>query len=374
MRRELGPVRRMSVDKARSLPVPLRHGCSGGTKLPAARADRHRPSRVALRFRAATAADAPAIATTFDGRNALPLPPRVRAALPQLLQQLIGSPACEVTAFEDGNGAALRIVSMAGGMFVRDEVVDAYLAAPQPALVASILTALLDGQRPLLTYDAIRRANSGEGLDLVVFPVPLGRNDLDDPQVVELRKLAPQAFVRYYAGYRLRSIYYEVFTDEVAGYLQSGGYRLLHDFSARAGTGFLDPQCRPRMLRLTRAELPPGAMSMATQMFDPPPARLGLTPAEQRVALRALDGAPDREIARTLGLSDETVRANWRSIYQRLASELPGVDAAPREAEDGKRGAEKRRVAIEYLRQNMHELRPGERVDRSPPATRAARR
>ena len=279
-----------------------------------------------------------------------------------------------VTAFEDGNGAALRIVSMAGGMFVRDEVIDAYLAAPQPALVASILTALLDGQRPLLTYDAIRRANSGEGLDLVVFPVPLGRNDLDDPFVVELRKLAPQAFVRYYAGYRLRSIYYEVFTDEVAGYLQAGGYRLLHDFSAHAGTGFLGPLCRPRMLRLTRAELPPGAMSMATQMFDPPPARLGLTPAEQRVALRALDGAPDREIARALGLSDETVRANWRSIYQRLAAELPGADAAPREGEDARRGAEKRRGAIEYLRQNMHELRPSERAERAAPGARTARR
>jgi DNA-binding NarL/FixJ family response regulator len=317
-----------------------------------------------VRFRPATESDALAIAATFDGRNALPLPSRVRAALPALLRQLIASPACVVTAFEDGDGSGLRIVSMAGGIFVRDDLIDAYLADPQPALVASILAALLDGRRPLLTYDEIRRANSGGGLNLVVFPMPLGNNDLNDPQVVELRKLAPQAFVRYYAGYRLKSIYYEVFTDEVAGYLQSGGYRLLHDFSEQAGTGFLGPQSRPRMLRLTRAELPPGAMSMATQMFDPPTPRLGLTAAEQRVALRALDGLPDREIAHVLGLSDETVRANWRSIYQRLSLHLPGVDAAPRDGGEGKRGVEKRRSAIEYLRQNMHELRPTERWER----------
>jgi hypothetical protein len=322
----------------------------------------------------ATAADAPAIAATFDGRNALPLPPRVRAALPALLRQLVASPACTLTAFEDGDASGQHVVSMAGGMFVRDEVIEAYLAEPQPALVASLLADLLDGRRPLLTYDEMRRANSGAGLNVAVFPVPLGRSDLDDPFVVELRKLAPQAFVRYYAGYRLRSIYYEVFTDEVAGYLQAGGYRLLHDFSARAGTGFIGPQSRPRMLRLTRAELPPGAMSMATQMFDPPPARLGLTPAEQRVALKALDGAPDREIARTLGLSEETVRANWRSIYQRLASELPGAEPAHRDAEDGKRGTEKRRNAIEYLRQNMHELRPAERAERRVAAALPARR
>jgi hypothetical protein len=326
-----------------------------------------------LRFRSATEADAPAIAATFDGRNALPLPPRVRAALPVLLRQLIASPACTMTAFEDSDASGLRIVSMAGGMFVRDAVIEAYLADPRPALVASILADLLDGRKPLLTYEEIRRANSREGLDLAVFPVPLGRSNLEEPFVVELRKLAPQAFVRYYAGYRLRSIYYEVFTDEVAGYLQAGGYQLLHDFSTQAGSGFLGPQCRPRMLRLTRAELPPGAMSMATQMFDPPTSRLGLTPAEQRVALKALDGAPDREIARSLGLSEETVRANWRSIYQRLASELPGADRRPRDAEDGKRGAEKRRSTIEYLRQNMHELRPTERVDRRATAPPAAR-
>ena len=79
----------------------------------------------------------------------------------------------------------------------------------------------------------------------------------------------------------------------VADYLRAGGYRLLHDFAERACTGFLGHACRSRMLRLTRAELPPGAMSMATQMFDPPAPHLGLSPAEQRVARRALDGASD---------------------------------------------------------------------------------
>jgi hypothetical protein len=54
----------------------------------------------------------------------------------------------------------------------------------------------------------------------------------------------------------------------------SGGYRLLHDFSARAGSEHFGTDCRPRMLRLTPADLPPGAMSMATQMFDPPALQL----------------------------------------------------------------------------------------------------
>jgi DNA-binding CsgD family transcriptional regulator len=164
--------------------------------------------------------------------------------------------------------------------------------------------------------------------------------------------------VRDLSGYHLRAIYCEVFTDEVAAYLQAGGYRLLNDFSTRAGTGFLRPERRPRMLRLTRADLLPGAMSMATQIFDPPTARLGLTAAEQRIVLRALDGASDRAIADALSLSPETVRSNWRSIYQRLSHVLPAVKAPVPGSDAAPRGLEKRRVAIEYLRQNMHELRP----------------
>jgi DNA-binding CsgD family transcriptional regulator len=236
-----------------------------------------------------------------------------------------------------------------------------------------VLAGLLDGRRVLLTLDEIRRANAGDGLTVALFPIPLGHHGWDDAEVGQLRRLAPQAMVRAIGGYRLRAIYYEAFTDEVARYIQAGGHRLLHDFSALAGTGFLRPDQRPRMLRLTRADLPPGAMSMASQMFDPPRPVLGLTPAEQRVALKALDGASDRALAEALGLSEETVHARWRSIYERLSHVIPAVrTAAPR---DGgvPRGVERRRGAIEYLRQNMHELRPYEIGQRSPGDARTVR-
>lgn len=311
-----------------------------------------------MRFREANLSDVEAMAATFDGRNSLPLEPRVRRELPRLLAQLVASPACTLTAFEDDSPAGLQVVSLCGGLFLRDPFVDRYLAAPYPGFISAALASLLDGEHPLMTLDEIGRANSGDGLTLAVLPVSLGRLDWNDPRTGQLRQLAQQAFLRDIGGYRLRAIYYEVFDDEVAGYLQAGGYRLLHDFSGQAGSGFLRPDSRPRMLRLTRDDLPPGAMSLATQMFDPARPQLGLTPAEQRVALQALHGASDRTIAEALGLSTETVRSNWRSIYQRMAHVLPDVDSPPQSADEASRGAEKRRVAVEYLRQNMHELRP----------------
>jgi len=317
-----------------------------------------------MRFRSATDSDIPAIVATFGDRNALPLEPRVRDALPTLLRQLLASPAATLSVFEETGPGGMRVWSFAGGLFLRESVVESYLADPAPSFVGAVLGRLLDDQRPLLTLDEIRGANTRDGLQLAVFPMPLGQYDWNGPEVTELRKLAPQAFVRFYGGYRLRAIYYEVFEDVVADYLRAGGYRLLHDFSERAGTGFLGPACRSRMLRLTRAELPPGAMSMATQMFDPPAPRLGLTPAEQRVALRALDGASDQSIADKLGLSTETVRSSWRGIYHRLTAVLPVIDAPPRSGNRSIRGLEKRRIAVDYLRQNLHELRPVERASR----------
>lgn len=311
-----------------------------------------------MRFREATPADIPSIVALFGGRNTLPLEPAVREALPKLLPRLLASPACTLTVFEDEDRPGLRVVSFVGGMFLREEVVESWLAAPYPGLLASVLGRVHRGEQSLLTLEEVRRANATYGLDLGVIPVALGRLDWAHPTVDQMRKLAPQAFIRAIGGYRLRSIYYEVFTDEVAAYLQSGGYGLLHDFSSRAGTGSIPPDCRPRMYRLKADDLPPGAMSMASQMFSPPAAELGLTLAEQRVILRALDGASDRSIADSLGLSPETVRSNWRSIYRRLGQVLPEPGPAAPTGDETARGLEKRRIAVEYLRQNLHELRP----------------
>jgi hypothetical protein len=63
-----------------------------------------------MQFREATESDAEAIAATFDGNNALPLEPRVRAALPGLLRQLIASPASTPTVFEESDWAQARVV------------------------------------------------------------------------------------------------------------------------------------------------------------------------------------------------------------------------------------------------------------------------
>jgi len=63
----------------------------------------------------------------------------VRQALPFLLGRLLSSPACTLTIFEEDGPSGARAVSFAGGLFVREPVIERYLAAPLPGLVPALL-------------------------------------------------------------------------------------------------------------------------------------------------------------------------------------------------------------------------------------------
>ena len=257
---------------------------------------------------------------------------RASAGRCRLLRQLISSPACNVTVFEDDWGAGQAIVSVAGGLFLADAVVDRYLAAPHAGFLSSVLASLLEGQRPLLTLEEIRRANSTDGLNLAVLSLPSGPVGFDDPRHAELRKAAPQAGVRCYGGYRMRAIYYEVFADPVANYLQAGGYRLLQrplrrvkaPASSALAAGRGCSAAHPRRPATWRDEHGHADVRPAASPPRPHARRAARCAARPRRSV----GPGDRRGARPVQRDGAPC---WRSIYQRLALEIPQFDSmAPR--------------------------------------------
>lgn len=198
-----------------------------------------------MHFRDARPADIAAMVDALDDRNAIPVVPRVRAALPTLLPKLMASPADSVTVFEDASLPPEGLFSWSATALVRPQVIEAYLDAPEPGLFRKVLEQMLDDARPLLTLDELRRANSGTGIDAVRASLPMARMRWDHPMLDQLRRLAPLAFVHAVGGFRLRAVYHEVFVDEIARYMEQGGYRLVFDFSDRAGTGFIRPTRGP---------------------------------------------------------------------------------------------------------------------------------
>jgi hypothetical protein len=86
------------------------------------------------------------------------------------------------------------------------------------------------------------------------------------------------------------------------------------------------------------------------------PPRFRFTPAERALLGVALSGGTDRDLAHALGLALATVKSRWRHIYDRVGAVEP--ELLPERPEgDGRRGGEKRRPLVEYVRQHLEELR-----------------
>jgi hypothetical protein len=78
---------------------------------------------------------------------------------------------------------------------------------------------------------------------------------------------------------------------------------------------------------------------------------------QQQVLLHALFNESDEEIAQGLGISVETVRKHWRSIYRHVQEIDPAFFPGGRS--DGEsRGPEKRRYLLSHLRLHLDEIRP----------------
>ena len=75
--------------------------------------------------------------------------------------------------------------------------------------------------------------------------------------------------------------------------------------------------------------------------------------------LRALHSGTDEELAASMDVSLPTVKKMWLSVYRRVAKTLPalGTDDAEPDAST-RRGKEKKRRLLAYLREHLEELRP----------------
>ncbi len=122
---------------------------------------------------------------------------------------------------------------------------------------------------------------------------------------------------------------------------------------------------RPYCIGLTRAEAIARPGTHASFPFQYAPARFSFTAGQLELLDRSLRGETDEELARSLCLSLSAVKKRWRSIYERVELCDPhivmagsGVDENGATAFEQKRGAEKRRHLLNYLRHHPEELHP----------------
>lgn len=255
-----------------------------------------------------------------------------------------------------------RLLGLGVSVFLSDDFLRYAKTPPLFWIGPELIRRITRNDSPILDIAAIGRANSGEGLNLFVWEADI--RSPDEPGMLATASELIAAFVELHSGFRIKEAinqhpFGRMFREgvELGGWFleaPTGEYVPVDDAEAveRAGAPFI--------LGLTRelARKRPGTRFSTVFEYRNP--RLFLTPAQQRLLNSALSGQTNEEIAQTLAVSVSAVKKCLQAIYARaslrLAELLP--DGSCEYGCEGRRGAEKKRRLLTYLRDHPEELRP----------------
>jgi DNA-binding CsgD family transcriptional regulator len=303
-----------------------------------------RAEMTSLRLRAAAPTDAGVIVAALEHPRE-GYGPSSLVGLEPLLARLLAEgalrgPIIEARAPDTPVGRGkTRGVALTG--FVSLEQAGAWLREPTPHLVDVIIAREEQGQPLLLRPQRVGELNAGEGLALVFVLFQLVTED--EATMAAVVGGMFHNFRLFHAGYQCPLALHPGGTERGNQSLGPLGFRPVGDGS--------------RIWVLRVADLADAPYTPFVVLRRRPAPTLGFSPGERELLMRAIVGSTDTESATALGISVETVRKRWRSVFERVARMNPAL--LPRsDGEEAKRGPEKRGALLQYLDEHLEELRP----------------
>jgi len=248
--------------------------------------------------------------------------------------------------------------------FTHERVMDAQLAAPKPFLLQSVLKAASEGAEwQFLGPDEQGYANGGAGAGLDVLGHWMQRDwNVANEFPRTVGSMAHMAYVRDHRGYRINRLIHEDWIRHVDIFL-TFGYQPLASFDIAKherpiASSTFEKRTVYYMDRDLIAKVAPGMTTSFVLQHTPPVCQF--TRAEQRLLAKAIDGLTDQQIAEVLGLSLNTLKSTWRSIYDRVETSVPHAltNGGDTGANGNGRGIEKRRSVIAFVEAHPQEIRP----------------
>jgi len=275
----------------------------------------------------------------------------------------LGSAAITRAVVERLDQKPARIVGVGVDVFVRDEFIREIKTPPLRWIGPELARRVTGQDSPVLTDDEVRDANSGDGLNVLVWEAIVA------PEFAlrsELFHLLVGGYVETHRGFLLKEmISAQVDSVELLlGAVEAGGlyWNPAHQTYEKAAP---EPAeifaARPHLIGITRELQLALRGSWVSTLFDYHPPRFGFSRGEQQLlqtALKSFRGT-DQELAVALQLSVPTVKKMWASIYRRVTDCDPELvpDSALAESGTHERGREKRRSLLAYVREHPEELR-----------------
>jgi DNA-binding CsgD family transcriptional regulator len=244
--------------------------------------------------------------------------------------------------------AGHKIVACGLGVFVTGAFADREIENPRPGLNSRIIASAGAGEPILLTRAEIGAGNAGEGLDFVNVYGTWRDGIMNNDQLAEVHALLGTSFVEHFAGYRFNRVLKEAIGDSrIALARATGTYRLIAEFH----------ESESALAVVTRESALAAPYSAAASIYRYQAPVLRLRPAEQELLAAALSGKTDAELSADLGLTVESTKKRWLSIFGRVDQFKPEILVQP-EVDSDVRGPQKRHRIVAYVRAHPEELRP----------------
>jgi hypothetical protein len=231
------------------------------------------------------------------------------------------------------------------------------LGSPRAHLTRRAYHELTEGGIALPDDREIARLNGAGELVLLILHFTLQRGDLDDPYAHKVVALANDSFRAFHDGHQWRAMVYENNAVSAAFVLQSGFQPVR--FADEDTLEGMSPLLRPALFTLTREQAHrtlPG--TPARNAFEWQPPRFRFSAPQRRLLWNALFDESDETLGALLAVSTHGLKKLWRGIYERIDDVEPEFFGDATGADEGKRGPEKRRQVLAYVRQRLEELRP----------------
>ncbi len=237
-------------------------------------------------------------------------------------------------------------------VWITDAAVEALSNQAAGGCTHRLYQAAKQGQPWIMDTNEIHAAHASDTLNLMVLHY-WSRGDVTNPDFQPVFLQSHMLFRDLHQGFGVKALYQEVTVVEKP-FLTSAGMDVIHSGPDS------DPAAQVWM-GVTREQAMARSGCTFSFLFFSPPRRLALQPAVQRMLALAVRQMTDEDIAAALGCSRDYVRKLWSHAYDSMerTGVLPAAEADPAGTGMPVRGRERRRNAIEFMRANQHEMRPG---------------
>lgn len=280
--------------------------------------------------------------------------------LPALWERLVEEPSMVSGVLEDlALPLGSRIQAWGATMIIPEALVQTLELEREPRafVTRDIYAALRSGRFQPMSDREIGIANAQGTLTMIILHFSQRDYDMSSPYVHSVIATANDAFRAFHDGYNMKAIYYE--TGLISHLIPASSGFEARRYSDQEQIANLPAERRPALYGLTREQALsrlPGAP--ARNAFEHQPPLFRFSASQRRLLWHALFDDSDDALLPLLGVSVHGLKKLWRGIYERIEDRMPEFFGSSAGDDDGKRGPEKRRQVLAYVRQRPEELRP----------------